>query len=104
MPESTVAAARRTSPGLMPSVLRPVEVDLELEGRLLDRQLDPRCLDPVDAGDQLAHLVGLGAKDVELVPEHADGQVRSFDAVGVAEDVVDALLGIGRAPTFRTPG
>ena len=77
--------------------LRPVEVDLDLEGRLLDRQLHPRRLDPVDAGDQLDCISSAwAAQDVEVVPEHADGQVRALDAVGVADDVVDALLRIGR--------
>ena len=53
-PDSSVAAARRTSPGLTPSCCGRREVDLDLERRLLDWQLDARSHDAVDAADDAA--------------------------------------------------
>jgi hypothetical protein len=70
---------------------RLIEVDLDLERRLLGLGGDARALDPVDPGENLPHLVGLAAKDPEVLPEdpHGNGFVRS------AEDLIDPRGWVG---------
>ena len=86
--------------GLDAERLRLVEVDLDLAGSAPSTGSSTRgASTPSTLGDRLAHLVGLGREVVEVVAEDADGEVLALDAVGVVEDVVDALLRIGRAPS-----
>ena len=54
--------ARRTSPGVMPYFSAARQVDLHLDGRLLDDLLDRRTDHAGHVGDERANLLGLGGQ------------------------------------------
>ena len=55
MPDSSVASARRTSPGLMPYRCAFARLDLDRHGRLLGQRSTRGFDDAVHAGQQLLH-------------------------------------------------
>jgi hypothetical protein len=68
------------------------EVDLDLQGRLLDQALDLLVGDAVDAGEGLPHLLRLAAQHLQVLAVDAHHQA----VARAAEDGVDPLLRVGQ--------
>ena len=82
--------------GLDAERLRLVEIDRHLERRFHDGQVDHGVGDAVDLADGVTNPGGLRAELVEAVPEGADRDVHVVHAIGVVEDVVDAVATVGQ--------
>ena len=109
-PLTSVASARRTSPGLIPSLSGLGDVDLDLHVRLLGGLPDDRVDDALDLRHERPHLGRLAAEDVQVLAVHADDErvvgpgpgqhVEALARSGVrafseSPDVADLLIRIG---------
>ena len=88
MPESSVVAARQNVSGAEPERIGCLEVNDDLERRLLDRRQDRGFIDAGDRPNRRADLLGPISEDRQIVTVDANDRV----VLASRQDLVDSLL------------